>query len=199
MKVCRAVFRNLLAATVLILASLLVVSAPNLRSQDAEKPENSSCRPGQGCDWLTPEAERLEAVAANDKSPTFSLTLSPGTRNKVATEYRIGTDMWMTVIQTNLTKHDIYCLSNSEDYEATDEDGKPVEKYHRGGGILQTYDCGIGAGGSIPHEILINRIFKLDRPGKYVIRVSRQEPFLKDEEGKPIVIWSNPITITITG
>jgi hypothetical protein len=62
-----------------------------------------------------------------------------------------------------------------------------------------TYDCGIGAGGSIPNEILINRVFKLDRPGKYIIRVSRREPFVKDEKGEPPVIWSNPITITITG
>jgi hypothetical protein len=47
--------------------------------------------------------------------------------------------------------------------------------------------------------ILINRVFKLDRPGKYVIRVSRKEPFVKDEKGESPVIWSNPITITITG
>jgi hypothetical protein len=192
MKANRAVLRIILVAGALTFAIHISLA------QDAEKPEASSCRPGQGCDWLTPEAERLEALAVNDKSPTFSLTLSPGTRNKVASEYRLGSDMWMTVVQTNLTKHDIYCLSNSEDYEATDEDGKPVEQYHRGN-ILPTYDCGIGPGGSIPHEILINRIFKFHCPGKYVIRVSRREPFLKDEKGVPLVVWSDPITITITG
>jgi len=181
----------------LILASLLVMFAPTLRSQEAQKPEDSSCRPGQGCDWRTAEVERLQAQAANDKSPTFSLTLSPGTRNKNISEYQVGSDMWITIIQTNLTKHDIYCSLWSEDYEAVDEDGKPVEKRHRGT-ERGTYDCGIGAGGnSIPNEILINRFFKLNRPGKYTIRVSRQEPFVKDEKGEPPVVWSNPITITV--
>ena len=199
MKVYRAVFRSRLSAVATVLAGLLVILAPASRSQDAEKPENSSCLPGQGCDWLTPEAERLQALAANDKSPTFSLTVSPGTRNKIVSEYRVGSDMWITIIQTNLTKHDIYCSLWSEDYEAVDEDGKPVEKRHRGA-ERDTYDCGIGAGGnSVPNEILINRVFKLDRPGKYVIRMSRQEPFVKDEKGESPIVWSNPITITIIG
>jgi hypothetical protein len=183
----------------LFFAGMLVILTPTLRSQDAGKPESSSCLPGQGCDWLTPEVGRLKALAANDKSPTYSLTLSPGTRNKKISEYRAGSDMWITITQTNLTNHDVYCSLWSEDYEAIDEDGKPAERYHRGT-ESNTYDCVIAAGGSsIPNEILINRVFKLDRPGKYVIRVSRKEPFVKDEKGEPPVVWSNPITITITG
>ena len=142
---------------------------------------------------------RLHRLAKHDTSPTFSLTLSPGTRNNIISEYRVGDDMWLTIVVTNLTNHDIYCSLWSEDYEAIDEDGKPLERRHRGT-MPQTYDCGIGAGGSsIPNEILINRFFKLDRPGKYTIRVSRKEPFVKDEKGGSPVIWSNPITITIFG
>lgn len=198
MKVCRAVFWTPFAATAIALSSLLAIITPTLRSQEEEKPENSLC-PSQGCDWLTQEAERFKALAANDTSPTFSLTISPGTRNKKISEYRVGDNMWITIVQTNLTNHDIYCLLSSEDYEAIDEDGKPLERRHRGTTPLG-YDCGIGAGGSsIPNEILINRVFKLDRPGKYVIRVSRQEPFVKDEKGESPIVWSNPITITIIG
>jgi hypothetical protein len=181
----------------LILACFLVILIPDLRSQEAEKPV-PPCRPGQGCDWLTAEGKRIEALAANDTSPTFSLTLSPGTRNKNISEYRVGDNMWITIRVTNLTNHDIYCSLWSEDYEVIDEDGKPLERRHRGT-ERGTYDCALGAGGSDPNEILINRFFKLDRPGKYVIRVSRPEPFVKDEKGAPPVIWSNPITITITG
>jgi hypothetical protein len=54
-------------------------------------------------------------------------------------------------------------------------------------------------GENVPSEIQLERVFKFDRPGKYVIRVSRPEPFVKDEKGEPAVIWSNPITINITG
>jgi hypothetical protein len=178
------------------LVGLLFCAAQAMSAQDAEKPENSPCRPGQRCDWLTPEAERLKTLAANDTSPTFSLTLSPGTRNKIISEYRAGSDMWVTIIQTNLTKHDIYCSSDRDGYEATDEDGKPVEKRHRGT-ESDTHGCILPASAQLPDEILINRFFKLSRPGKYTIRVSRQEPFVKDEKGEPPVVWSNPITITV--
>jgi hypothetical protein len=184
---------------ILILASFLVILTRPLRSQDTEKSETPSCLPGQGCDWLTPEVKRLKDLVANDKSPTFSLTLSPGTRNKNIPEYRAGSDMWITIVQTNLTKHDIYCSLWSEDYEAVDEDGKTVERHHRGMGAVDITDCILPAGASDPNEFLLNRIFKLDRPGKYTIRVSRRERFVKDENGKIPVIWSNPITITITG
>jgi hypothetical protein len=172
-----AVIRNL------ILASLLVILTPALRAQDGE---------------------RLQALAVNDTSPTFSLALSPGTRNKTISEYRVGSDMWMTITMTNLTNHDIDASSEwgSFDrmfqYEATDEDGKPVERRHQG---TESYNHGggIGAGGSVPGEFQLERVFKLDRPGKYVIRVSRHEPFVKDEKGESPVIWSNPITIQIFG
>jgi len=183
----------------LILASLLAIMTPTLRSQDAEKPKDSSC-PSQECDWLTRDAERLQALAAKDTSPTFSLTLT-----SKSPEYRVGDDMWMTIVQTNLTNHDIDCSSENAGgydrmygYEAVDEDGKPAQRYHQG---TESYDHGggIGAGGHVSLMILINRVFKLDRPGKYVIRVSRKEPFVKDEKGESPVIWSNPITITITG
>jgi hypothetical protein len=189
----------------LFFASLFVILTPTLYSQDAEKPEDSTCLPGQGCDWHTPEAKRLEALAAKDTYPTFLLTLSSGTRNKIISEYRIGDDMWMTIIQANLTDHDIDCSMEDAggydrmyEYEAIDEDGKAVEKRHRGT-ESHNHSSILPPGANDPNEFLLNRVFKLDRPGKYVIRVSRQEPFLKDEKGMPLVVWSNPIIITITG
>jgi hypothetical protein len=188
----------------LVLVAFLVILTPTLYSQDEQKPEDSTCLPGQGCDWLTPEAKRLEALAAKDIYPTFSLTLSSGTRNKVISEYRVGDDMWITIIMANLTNHDIDCTMEDAggydrmfDYEAIDEDGKPVERRHQG---TESYHHGggIGAGGHVPHEFLLNRVFKLDRPGKYTIRVSRPEPFVEDEKGESPVIRSNSITIQIT-
>jgi len=182
MKVSRAISRNPNLAMAMAVVGMLFVAVPALRAQDAE---------------------RLQALAANDTYPTFALTLSPGTRNKIISEYHVGDDMWITIVMTNLTNHDIDCSSQGAGgydrmygYEAIDEEGKPVEKRHQG---TESYDHGggIGAGGSVPDEILINRVFKLNRPGKYTIRVSRQEPFVKDEKGEPPVVWSNPITITV--
>jgi hypothetical protein len=181
---------------ILILASFLVILTPALSSQKAEKHKNSSCEPGQACDWLAAEAERIEAESAHDKYPTFSLTLTPGTRHETISEYHLGDKMWITITQTNLTKHDIYCSESSQDYEAVDEDGKPVERYPAGTepGVI---GCGIGAGGSVPDEILIDQVFKFKQPGKYTIRVSRREVFVKDENGNPPVVWSNYLTITV--
>ncbi|MGO9317767.1 MAG: hypothetical protein ACLPXT_14110 [Terracidiphilus sp.] len=146
------------------------------------------------------EAERLQALAANDISPTFSLTLT-----SKSPEYRAGSIIWIKIVQTNLTKHDIDCteewdgIDRTYDYEATDEYGKPAEKRHRGNAGWDIHSSTMAVGEYATREIQIERIFKLDRPGKYTIRVSRREPFLKDERGEPLVVWSNPITITITG
>jgi hypothetical protein len=181
MKAKRAVFRNLHVAVTMALVAVLFLATQELRSQGGE---------------------RLQALAANDTYPTFSLTLSPGTRNKIISEYRVGDVMWITITMTNLTNHDIDASSEwgSFDrmfqYEATDDDGKPVEKRHQG---IQSYHHGggIGAGGSVPREFQLERVFKITRPGKYTVRVSRHEPFVRDEKGEPPVVWSNPITIAV--
>lgn len=187
-------------AHTLIFVGFLVILTPRLSSQDAD----SSC-PSEGCDFLAKQTERIAALGAKDTSPTFSLTLSSGTRNKIVSEYRVGDDMWMTIVMTNLTNHDIDASVDGDSsydrmfgYEAIDEDGKPVKERHHGTeGYSHT--AGIGAGGNVIREFLLNRAFKLDRPGKYTIRVSRREPFVKDEKGEAPVVWSNPFTIIITG
>jgi hypothetical protein len=136
----------------------------------------------------------------NDTYPTFSLTLKAK-----APEFRVGSLVRITITQTNLTKHEIDCteewtgIDSSYQYEATDEDGKPAEEKPRGTGAFDVHNCSIPPGGSSDNSVLVDRIFKFDRPGKYVIRVSRREVDLKDEKGEPLVVWSNPITITITG
>ena len=133
-------------------------------------------------------------------SPTFALTLS-----SQAPQYRVGSNMWMTITQTNLTNHKVDCTETwtgidvTYQYEAVDEDGKPAEKVSRGTSAGDVHPCTMRTGEKVQRSVLINRIFKLDRPGKYVIRVSRQESDLTDNDGNPVVVWSNPVTITITG
>lgn len=191
--------KNLTVRT-LFFAGFLAILTPTLQAQGA----TSSC-PSEGCDFLTKRTERIAAQSAKDTTPTFSLTLSPGKPKQVTSEYRVGDDMWMTIIMTNLTNHDIDASVDGGGgydrmfgYEAIDEDGKLVQERHHGTeGYSHT--AGVGAGRQVSRMILLNQVFKLDRPGKYVIRVSRPEPYVKDEKGEPPVVWSNPITINIVG
>jgi len=169
MWVYRAICRNLLAATVLV--GTLFVAVPALRAQDAE---------------------RLQALAANDTYPTFSLTLA-----SKSPEYRIGSKMWITIVQTNLTNHDIDC-SYTDHFEAIDEDGRQIKEYSWVP-ELYAHGCTLDARQTDKNMQQLERVFRFDRPGKYTIRVSRKEPFLNDEKGEPLVVWSNAITILITG
>ena len=158
-------------ARTLILVSFLVILTPASRSQDGE---------------------RLKALAANDTYPTFSLTLT-----SKSPEYRIGSTMWITIVQTNLTSHDIDC-SYTDHFEAIDEDGKQI-KERSWVPELYAHGCTLDTGQTDKSMQQLERVFKFDRPGKYTIRVKRLEPFLTDEKGEQLVVWSNPITITITG
>jgi hypothetical protein len=141
---------------------------------------------------ISQDGARLHALAANDTYPTFSLTLT-----SKSPEYRIGSTMWITIVQTNLTNHDIDC-SYTDHFEAIDEDGKEI-KEHSWVPELYAHGCTLDAGHTDKSMQQLERVFKFDRPGKYTIRVKRWEPFLTDEKGEPLVVWSNPITITIIG
>jgi hypothetical protein len=57
----------------------------------------------------------------------------------------------------------------------------------------------IAAGDSITDKGRLSSVFKFDHPGRYTIQVSRHDPDFLDENGKPVVIKSNTITITIVG
>jgi hypothetical protein len=57
----------------------------------------------------------------------------------------------------------------------------------------------ISPGESVTSQLRISRIYKFDRPGKYVIQVSRADKDFLDANGKPAVVKSNIIIITITG
>jgi hypothetical protein len=45
----------------------------------------------------------------------------------------------------------------------------------------------------------LERVYRLDRPGKYCIQVSRPDIDFKDEKGKFVKVKSSIISITITG
>lgn len=149
------------------------------------------------------------AASAQDTTPTFSLTLKAGLRNEAMQEYRAGATVWITIIQTNLTTHAIDTsgarsggINKEFLYEVLDEDGKPAEKVihlHPDLDMNSPFWSAIPAGKSEIDEVQLNRLFKFDRPGKYVIQVGRRERVLKDAAGKPVIERSNSIIITIIG
>jgi hypothetical protein len=142
-------------------------------------------------------------------APSFTLTLSAGLRDKSTSEFRAGSKVWITIVQKNLTNQPIDCTevsSNGVDssyrYDVRDEDGNAAEKVVRPHMELDSADihpCNLAAGDSLIGETQISRVYKFDRPGKYVIQVSRFDPEIKDDQGNPLKVLSNTITITITG
>jgi len=87
-------------------------------------------------------------------------------------------------------------------YDVRDEDGKPAEKIvveHPERVMLDPFWSDIPAGDNDLDELRLTNVYKFDRPGTYTIQVSRHDPDFLDDNGKPVVVKSNIITITITG
>jgi hypothetical protein len=146
---------------------------------------------------------------AQNVTPTFTLTLSAGLRDKSISEFKAGSTVWITIVQTNSTNHIIDCSGQSRNgidvaylFDVQDEDGKQAEKVIRPHMELDAGSpifCNILVGSSQLVEEQISRVYKFDRPGKYTIQVSRFDPEIEDEEGHPLKVLSNTITILVTG
>lgn len=141
--------------------------------------------------------------------PSFTLTLSPGPREKIVSEFRVGSMVRVTVKMTNITDHTIDhsgYYSNAGDmaysYDVRDEDGKPVERIvheHPELAMVDPFWSDILPGESDLDELRLDKVYKFDRPGKYTIQVSRRDPDFLNDKGKPTVVKSNIIAIIITG
>lgn len=150
-----------------------------------------------------------QGASAQQTTPAFALTLSGGTRNRASTDFRVGSTIWITIVQTNKGSNSIDCteiaqngINTSYHYEVTDEDGKPLERVtrpHMDTEPKDVHPCNLAAGKSVTGEEELNDIFNLDRPGKYTVQVWRWDPDTKDSQGNPVKVYSNTITITITG
>jgi len=142
-------------------------------------------------------------------SPSFTLALHSGTRNRNASEFRAGSDVWITIVEKNITNHTIDFsgsfsggVDNAFLYDVKDEDGKPAEQVQMSrleSQMGNPYWSDILAGESEAREVLLSQKYKFDRPGKYFIQVSRPDIDFLDKDGNRVVVKSNIITITITG
>jgi len=141
-------------------------------------------------------------------SPSFTLSIRGGDDAGTRNEFKVGSIVAITISMTNITNHDIdYSgyfrhLDEQYNYLVWDEDGKPAEKISFGNPDLSTsspYWSEILPGKTETYEADLEEIYKFDRPGKYTVQVSRPDYDFLDENGKPTMIKSNIITITITG
>ena len=141
-------------------------------------------------------------------SPSFTLSIRGGDVDGPRYEFRVGSMVVVMISMTNVTNHDIdYSgyfrhLNEQFSYLVWDEDGKPAEKISFGDPDRSTsspFWSGISPGKTETYEADLEQIYKFDRPGKYKVQVSRPDGDYLDEKGKPVVVKSNTITITITG
>lgn len=142
--------------------------------------------------------------AAAQSTPSFTLKASPKNPG-----FRAGDVVKITIIQTNISDHQVNCdyfganaVNNAYHYDVRDEDGNPVAKVQWTKPVppLSRYlQCSVEPGKSNTNWIYLSNAYKLDKPGKYTIQVSRPDPDTKDSDGKPVEVQSNTITITITG
>ena len=139
-------------------------------------------------------------------APSFTLSIRGGDDAGTRYEFRVGSVVAITISMTNIVNHDIdYSgsfrhLDEEYNYLVWDEDGKPAEKVSFGDPDRSTsspYWSAISPGKTETYEADLEAIYKFDRPGKYTVQVSRADDDYLDENGKPTVIKSNIITITV--
>jgi len=141
--------------------------------------------------------------------PSFTLTVRAETHDTDPSEFRAGSRVRITVTMTNTTDHEIdrsgmfyHGVDASFFYDVKDEDGKQPEKVvhlHPELDTAKPFWSGVLPGEPGLTKTDLSQLYKFDRPGKYFIQVSRPDNDCLDANGKPAVVKSNIITITITG
>jgi len=187
-----------LAPTILLTALTLAAGFPQCQEVSPSIPHERNGKP-----YVAP------ILHPGATKPSFTLALSPGTRSKSTSEFSVGSKVRVTVKMTNITDHAIDHSGYYSDagdmaysYDVRDEDGQPAAKivYEHPERVMPSpFWSDIPPGESDLDQLRLNMVYKFDRPGKYTVQVFRHDPDCLDENGKPVVVKSNTITITITG
>jgi hypothetical protein len=144
------------------------------------------------------------SVLAQSTSPAFTLKL-----DAKKLEVRAGDDIWIKIAQTNVSNHRVSCtytggnaVNTQYQYDIIDEDGNLAKRAPQSAHVPPPGDymqCEIDPGEHNTNTICVSNVYILDRPGKYTVQVWRFDPDTKDGDGNPVKVYSNSITITITG
>jgi len=182
------IFRSILLVGVLTIGASISIAQDETRSTNVD-----------------PDGVHMHSIRnPGQTAPSFTLAISTKT-----TEFRVGSSVRINVAINNITKHTIdysdwYSDAGemSYSYDVRDEDGNSPQKIVHQHPELDTpsyYWGAISPGESRTTQLRISQIYKFDRPGKYTIQLLRADQDCLDENGKPVVVKSNTITILITG
>lgn len=154
------------------------------------------------CMFLLVSAVLATVCAAAQSTASFTLRVSTKTPT-----FLVGEVVRVAITQTDVSDHPVSCdyaggnaVNLIYDYHVTQEDGSPTEKVVWSKPVPPPYSykqCAIGPGESSTDPIYLSNAYKFDKPGQYTIWVSRVDPDTEDESGKPVVVKSNTITITV--
>lgn len=139
----------------------------------------------------------------------ISVTLS-----SVSNDVKLGSEVRLKIVVTNTSNHEmllerpvgIYQGEILNRFEVRDEKGSPAVKkpYYRllTGEPMTSYPqeeylrdmtgSMVKPGESVIEEVILNKLYELDKPGKYTIRVEHTDPVTQ------MPVKSNTITLTIT-
>ncbi|HEX7730552.1 MAG TPA: hypothetical protein VF392_16100 [Terracidiphilus sp.] len=136
-----------------------------------------------------------EVAYGQSASPSYSLTIQEQEKPAVA-----GSEVYITVTQTNTSKADVGCDSMSRGstdlalrYYIKREDGTPLtQRANAYGYMTDISQCQLSPGESITRRYLLSWLFDLSVPGKYSVQVARHgEPYTEPQ------IMSNVITLVV--
>ena len=154
------------------------------------------------CMFLLVSAVFATVCAAAQSTASFTLQASTKTLT-----FRVDEVVRVAITQTNVSNHPVSCdyaggnaVNLIYDYHVTQENGSPAEEVVWSKPVPPPYSykqCAIGPGESSTNPIYLSNAYKFDKPGQYTVWVSRVDPDTEDESGKPVVVKSNVITITI--
>lgn len=169
-----------------------------------------------GAPYSAAAAERVATtLASSGDCNSKTSTQSDATNSIISLILRVKKakvgDVSVIITETNLTDQNLEDSSVYENgidksfsFNVTDEDGKEVARIPPlmvGGSPLlfgEFFPSDIMAKSSKQIEIPLSRIYKLDMPGRYVIRACRLYTDVKDSHGKLMLVSSNSITIYLS-
>jgi hypothetical protein len=137
----------------------------------------------------------IGSMYGQNTSPAFSLTIQEQEKPAVA-----GSEVYITVTQTNTSKADVGCDSMSRGstdlalrYYIKREDGTPLtQRANAYDYMTDISQCQLPPGESVTRRYLLSWLFDLSVPGKYSVQVARHgEPYTEPQ------IMSNIITLQV--
>ena len=124
----------------------------------------------------------------------FTITISG------PTEVKTGAGVEIKIRLTNISNHELKLpvfwsngLDTSYMYDVHDYKGNSVEKKNKGRFTGSVWETTVQPGKNLEDEILVSKIFEINKPGQYVVQVSRNI----FNEPKGGIVKSNSITINV--